>query len=587
MTVFKKIIKKKRCFLAAAIVVASSFTLQACVSSETVKYNDNIHKHSDRLKYNQVGYYPHANKVMIFPSRTPVTFKVKDDKGNTVLDTQSSSAGLWEYSGEIVVSLDVTSLREVGQYTLTIDGESQAIKFLINDKPYEDLHTQALRAFYFNRASLELLPEYAGKFARPLGHPDTKVYVHESAASATQPTGSIISSPKGWYDAGDYNKYIVNSGISTYTLLLAYDHFSQLYNNKSLNIPESKNNIADILDEIAWNIEWMSTMQDPSDGGVYHKLTSANFAPIVMPHQSNESRYVVQKTTAAALNFAAVMAYASRIYQAVDKNLSRQYLLQSINAYIWATKNPRVYYRQPSDIKTGEYGDNEVSDEFAWASAELFISTGERKFIHSFNQLNIKPEIPSWSQSSALGYISLLSSKYAKDKLNNEELTRYRAQLLELADALAQKHSESVYSVAMEKDDFVWGSNGVAMNQALLLWQAYRLTNDDIYKSSAEGLVNYVLGTNPTGYSFVTGFGKISPRDPHHRQSAADNVNSPIPGFLVGGPHSGQQDKCNYPSIFPAQSFLDDWCSYSTNEVTINWNAPFVYSLAQMNDSYK
>jgi endoglucanase len=54
--------------------------------------------------------------------------------------------------------------------------------------------------------------------------------------------------------------------------------------------------------------------------------------------------------------------------------------------------------------------------------------------------------------------------------------------------------------------------------------------------------------------------------------------------MLVGGPQPGWQDKCSYPSRLPAKSYLDDWCSYSTNEVAINWNAPLVYVLAALRE---
>ncbi len=69
---------------------------------------------------------------------------------------------------------------------------------------------------------------------------------------------------------------------------------------------------------------------------------------------------------------------------------------------------------------------------------------------------------------------------------------------------------------------------------------------------------------------------------PHHRISAADGIVAPIPGMLVGGPHSGRQDGCSYAHLEPARSYLDDWCSFSTNEVTINWNAPLVYVLGAL-----
>lgn len=129
--------------------------------------------------------------------------------------------------------------------------------------------------------------------------------VHPSAASTKRPAGTIISSPKGWYDAGDYNKYIVNSGFTLGLILQSYQLHQDRFNALNLQIPESDNNIPDILDEMMYNLEWMLTMQDPTDGGVYHKLTTPNFEGFVMPEDCKQQRYVVQKTTTTALDFAA------------------------------------------------------------------------------------------------------------------------------------------------------------------------------------------------------------------------------------------------------------------------------------------
>ncbi|MBL4672840.1 MAG: glycoside hydrolase family 9 protein, partial [Arenicella sp.] len=100
------------------------------------------------------------------------------------------------------------------------------------------------------------------------------------------------------------------------------------------------------------------------------------------------------------------------------------------------------------------------------------------------------------------------------------------------------------------------------------------------YLDAAMSTLDYVLGKNPTGYSFVTGYGDKTPVNIHHRPSTADISDVPVPGFLVGGPHSGKQDKCSYVGRFPATTYADTVCSYSTNEVAINWNAPLVYMLA-------
>jgi len=534
------------------------------------------------IKYNQVGYLPKSSKILIAsaPSSSSSAFVVKDSDDQIVLTGTGSRSKNWPESGESVSQFDVSSIIKPGEYTLTIVGVQKPVVFSVSESALVNAHDAAVKAYYFNRASTTLSAEFAGKFARAAGHPDTDVKIHASAASALRPEGTVISSPRGWYDAGDYNKYIVNAGISTYTLMLAYAHFEDFYKNRDFNIPESNDSMPDLLDEIAWNLDWMSTMQDPNDGGVYHKLTTLNFSGIINPKDGNEQRYVVQKGTAAALNFSAVMAMASRLYQPFDAVKSDHYLKQALAAFQWAQNNPGVAYRQPSDVQTGEYQDEYFIDEFAWASAELYLATKMPVFLSSFEKMYITPDVPSWANSSALGYISLLSN--GKSLLTAAQFKRLKTAFLKLADKIEAQHQASAYATAMTTPDFVWGSNGVALNKAIVLFQAKKLTGNNKYQVAGEGLVDYTLGKNPVGISFVTGHGKITPLRPHHRPSAADNVVDPIPGFLVGGPHSGQQDKCVYPSSLPALSYLDDWCSYSTNEVTINWNAPLVYSLAYL-----
>lgn len=138
----------------------------------------------------------------------------------------------------------------------------------------------------------------------------------------------------------------------------------------------------------------------------------------------------------------------------------------------------------------------------------------------------------------------------------------------------------------MEREDFVWGSNSVGLNQAMMLIQAYRLNGNRDYLNAAQYLLDYVLGRNAVGMSFVTGFGENPTMHPHHRPSQADGIDNPVPGFLAGGPQPDQQDKNDcpvaYPSSLPAKSYLDHDCSYASNEIAINWNAPLVYVSAAL-----
>ncbi len=267
-----------------------------------------------------------------------------------------------------------------------------------------------IKALYYNRCSYPILEKWGGKWHREAGHPDTRVFVHKSAVSEGRPEGFVLSSPGGWYDAGDYNKYIVNSGISTYTLLLAYDFFPVYWKQANLNIPESSNQIPDILDEALFNLRWMLTMQD-ADGGVYHKLTTKAFEPFVMPDKTNEPRYVVQKSTAAGLDFAATMAHASILFSDFTKELpglSDSCRIAADKAWKWCLKNPNVIYKQPEDISTGAYGDGNLRDEWFWAGAEMSFLSGYAYPDSLLGKLKFKT--PTWNSVATLGLLTTLKN---------------------------------------------------------------------------------------------------------------------------------------------------------------------------------
>jgi len=538
------------------------------------------------IKINQVGYLPNHTKIALVPTTNATRFEVINVvSGEVAMDGDLSASQKWSLAGNSVRIADFSAITEAGEYIIRVAGFPDSKRVNISSDAYLALHDGALKAYYFNRAGLELDPTYAGDWARPLGHPDTNVLVHRSAATVDRPAGTVLSSPKGWYDAGDYNKYIVNSGISTYTLLASYTDFTDFYKDRDIDIPESGDEMPDILDEVLWNIDWMETMQDPRDGGVYHKLTTLNFEAAVMPHNATSQRYVVQKNVGAALNFAGVMAKASRVFADIPGHAKKaqDYRVAAIRAFEWAQDNPGLYYQQPRDVSTGEYGDDDVDGEFAWAAAELFLLTQNTDYLEVYKQKASAPETPNWQDTMTLAYMSLL--REGEKLLSVKDYESVKSQFMTYADSVVEAHNASAYRVAMLEDDFVWGSNAVALNKAMVLLQAYKLESKKAYHSAAIGLLDYVLGRNPIDFSFVTGFGVKTPMDTHHRQSYADDVTAPVPGFVAGGPHTGRQDDCDYEGRLPATTYSDDWCSYSTNEVTINWNAPLVYVLTALHTS--
>jgi endoglucanase len=540
---------------------------------------------SAEIKVNAVGFLPQSHKLAVVPQALRANrFEVVDADGKVVLDGALDAASRWAPSGETVRVADFSALTQAGAYRVRV-GSLLSDPFTVAQDGYRALGDAALKAFYFNRSAIALTPQFAGAWARPAGHPDDKVLVHASAASKARPQGAVIASPKGWYDAGDYNKYVVNSGISTYTLLAALEHFPDVF-KRDIGIPESGNGVPDILDEALWNLDWLLTMQDPADGGVYHKLTNLRFDGIVMPHAASTTpRYVVAKSTAAALDFAATMATASRVlapYDAKWPGLSQRMLAAAQAAWRWAEAHPNVVFKNPKDVVTGEYGDAQLADEFAWAAAELFIATGQDGYAKAFMQRDAALTTPGWDNVAALGWMSLAHHRGRLKPGIDRALIERRIDVL--ASQLA-KHADGGYRVPLASKDIVWGSNAVILNQGMMLLQAYRINGTPAYLQAAQSSLDYVLGRNATGYTFVTGFGARPVMHPHHRPSMADGVAAPVPGWLAGGPNPGQQDAKDcppYPSKLPALSYLDHACSYAANEVAINWNAPLVYVTAAL-----
>ncbi len=338
---------------------------------------------STDIRVNQIGFYPKGPKSAAIINSNASTFTIKSvDRTKTFFSGVLSVSSTWSQSGESVKTADFSAFDIPGVYVVDVPSLGYSYSFKIANNIFTALNKAAIRAYYYNRASTELFAVHAGKWARKAGHLDNEVIILPSSSSTGRPAGTKISSPKGWYDAGDYNCYVVNSGISTYQLMSAYEQFKTHYDTLKLNIPESNNTTPDILDEVRWNLDWLLTMQDPYDGGVYHKKTNASFGSInEMPERALTPRYMTRKTTAAALNFSAVMAFASRIYKNTAPNFANTCLEASKKAYVWAKANPSISYVEPTAegiypaINTGPYESSNVADEFDWAANELYIST--------------------------------------------------------------------------------------------------------------------------------------------------------------------------------------------------------------------
>lgn len=564
---------------------------------------------SEAIRLNQIGFYPDAAKVAIIvagpdanQSDAAQPFQVTTPDGkNVVFSGTLSEARKNAISGKLARTADFSAFRKAGTYVVNVPGLGRSYPFAIAANVHRPVAIGALKGFYYQRMSTALPERYAGQWHRPAGHPDDHVLIHPSAATATRPAGSTMASPRGWYDAGDYNKYIVNSGITMGTLLSLCEDFPDYCRTLTTNIPESSNRLPDLLDESLWNLRWMLTMQDPSDGGVYHKLTNPKFDGMVMPDKAGSpdrtsDRYAIQKSITATLDFAAVMAQASRVFKPYSRQLpglADSCLTAATKAWQWAKQNPNALYDQEAmnrafdpDVTTGTYGDRSAADEWIWAAAELYLATKDDAYYTAVDLFpDAKTQLPSWAQVRPLAYYSLARLGNQLTARGRQDAPKVKAQILQLADGLRQDVAKHAFQTPMGKvaSDYIWGSSAVAANQGIALIQAYRLTNDATYLNAALANLDYLLGRNAVGYSFVTGFGSKTPMHPHHRPSVADGIDAPVPGLLSGGTNANaaRQDKCaGYTTTVADEVFLDADCSYASNEIAINWNAPLVYLAA-------
>lgn len=572
---------KKTLYLSFCLLCSFSLITSAQVKSDYGK---------DQIRLNQIGFYPDAPKLAVVLTNKKGSFTLLAADKKVVYKGQLKKSDQPDFAGHYTWIADFSAFARPGKYILNVPGLGASYPFSISKNVHKQVADATIKAFYFMRASTPLLEKYAGKWHREMGHPDNKVLVHPSAVSEWRPEGSTVSSPRGWYDAGDYNKYIVNSGISTYTLLSLYEDFPEYMKTVKLNIPESGNGIPDLLNETLWNLRWMLTMQDSIDGGVYHKLTNAAFDKMEMPDKATEPRYVIQKSTAATLDFTAVMAQSARVFRQYEVQLpgfADSCREAALKAWEWAQANPRVIYNKyvlnanfRPKITTGDYGDSELRDEFIWAESELFVTLKDIKYLHYINVIpDAKMPLPSWSQVRVLGYYTIARNSERIAGTGCKNVTEIKKRIVNYANELIKDANKTAYKAVMYKKrtNFNWGSNSVAANQGIALIQAYKITNDKKYLKCALDNLDYILGRNGAGYSFVTGYGSKTPMHPHHRPSVADGIVDPIPGLMVGGPNPGDEDHIPLPSVIPDEAYTDNDQAYASNEVAINWNSPIAY----------
>ncbi len=540
----------------------------------------------NQIGLNQVGYRLAGRKVATLAWRSPqpppaMQFRVASVPANeTVFAGDLSPAKLDPLSGDTVFLADFSEVKVPGRYVIEIAGV-QSEAFTIGPDVYREALRLTMRSYYGQRCGCGV--DLGGGYAHPPCH-------RAGAFGASSGRSGKLKNRGGWHDAGDYGRYIVNSAITTGTLLWAWELYADTLQGLKLDLPESGRKLPDYLAEVRWNLRWMLTMQDRRDGGVWHKQTSAQFCGFVMPQDDAMVSEVIgtgsepYKSTAATAGFAAVMAIAARCYKPYSRHFASLCEKAAERAFAWCEQHPEVAFRNPAGVSTGEYGDRGAFDKRLWAAAELWRTTqGER--YRQWIETNVVPGIqslrivaPTWGNTTALGLWACVLGKFPNAKLE----AAIAGATNDAAWILFRQHDEGGYGTTLAGNEFFWGSNAVAANQSLLLLMAERLNGVTDFRETAFANLHYLLGRNCFGVSWVTQVGSRPFQHPHHRPSAADKIDAPWPGLLSGGPnaHGGDSVANALPKGPPMRHWVDDVRAYALNEVAINWNAPLVFLLA-------
>jgi len=537
------------------------------------------------IKVDQVGYPLNGPKVALV-SAPAKDFALKRSGDNSVVYRGIlSHAQADADSGDQVQVADFSSFNKPGAYYIDIPGVGRSWNFTLGGNIYQRAYYMAMRGFYGQRCgtAVDMGPEFPG-FSHPACHLHGEFHPSSGKAGERDNIG-------GWHDAGDYGRYVVNSGISTGSLLWAWELYGAKLKDIPLNIPETGNGTPDILNEARWNLEWMLKMQD-DDGGTWHKQTSEHFSGFVAPQDDTLTSEVIgtgsapYKSTCATADLAAVAAIAARVYKPFDTKFAARNLDAARHAWEWAEKNPNVTFRNPPGVSTGDYGDRNCSDELLWAAAELGRTTGESAFNDYFLS-NYAHFLPILDTPPAEGWNQLAPMALWTYALSHEKgsdptaIAAIHQHTLAAARTIVERTRANPYRTSMKTTDYIWGSNGVAAGYGVYLLIANQFSPDASFTDTARDNLHYLLGRNTFSLSWVTQLGDNPFQHPHHRPSGA--TGKAWPGLMSGGPNAGRQDAvlAKLPKdLPPAKVYADQLASYASNEIAINWQAALVFLLA-------
>ncbi|HEY3233964.1 MAG TPA: glycoside hydrolase family 9 protein [Polyangiaceae bacterium] len=478
-------------------------------------------------------------------------------------------------SGDKAWWFDFSPVTTPGEYyVLDIERKVRSPVFRIGDEVYREVLKHAVRAFFYQRAGFPKEAKYAGEgwadgasHVGPLQDHHCRLYRAPNDASTERDLYG------GWYDAGDYNKYTSWHATYLIALLRAYQNQPKVFGD-DFGIPESGNQLPDIVDEAKWGMDWLVRMQN-ANGSVLSVMGLASGSP---PSTATGPSLYGSESTSATLGAAAAFAYGSTAFRRLGVPALVPYandlLARAQRAWNWAVANPRVLFKNNDDAsgtKGLASGQQEVDDygrlSKRLAAATYLFEATQQPVYRDFIDKNCEQiHLMQWGfaypfemeqQRTLLCYAGLSGATPAVSSRIREVYAR----------AMDGEHNFKAFYDSSDPylayiKDYTWGSNSVKSNQGNMFYDliTYGLApqkKQDATRAAARYL-HYLHGVNPLGLVYLSNMNGVGAERSvtaffhswfAHGSPKWDRVGvstfGPPPGFLTGGPNpSYEWDGC-------------------------------------------
>lgn len=522
------------------------------------------------VRLNTVGFLPARAKLATFVGESG-TFSVKTSDGAEVFAGTAVGPVNNPDTGEMVYVADFSSVTEPGEYYVEA-GAGRSVTFRIAEDALDTALTGVMLGLYGQRCGVRVTIDWNDEH-----YEHGPCHLEEASLSRLGLEGTRDDTG-GWHDAGDYGKYTRNAAFSVAFLMLAFEQFPDFVSAHALPIPERGGDVPDLLDEARVQLEWLFKVQ-LDDGSFAHKVTATNFEGMIMPEADTQGRVYVSASTAASANAVAALAQAARVYAPYDADFAARCLAAAVKGQEFLSEHPEEIQADQAGISTGSYGSQRDSDERLWAAAELWETTGEPEYLQVAEGLladvSFRMEF-DWADVGNLGIITYaLSEREGRDPTTLWDTQDAIVGQADLMIAASENHG---YGRAV--NGYYWGSNGVVARSTTTLIAAHVLQPRPEYLDAVVAQVDHLLGRNGISRSYVTGVGVDPPLHPHHRPSAADAVQPPWPGLVVGGPQGRPWGAPESDMTPVGLTWGDVYEDYEHNEIAINWSTGMAYALA-------